>query len=137
MRQPKELQLLGNAARGAVLGASRMAHVTPLLNKARLPEKLAHPNGITYCTSRKGLLWIPLAKEFLLAGSRRRAFSSVAPILWNILVLERRSTSTPLSFWKSLKAWLCHQALGPTRSLLYWDSEDSHPRLPVILVFNF
>lgn len=47
----------------------------------------------------------------ILPGSRR-AFSAVAPALWNILLLGVRLAPTLLTFQKILKTWLCLLAWG-------------------------
>lgn len=46
------------------------------------------PNG------KEGMLWMPSVKEFQLAESRRRAFSALAPALWNIFPSEVRLAPT-------------------------------------------
>lgn len=45
-----------------------------------LPEEQSHSKGISlpHSLRQKGMLQIPLAKKFLLAGSRVRAFSAMA-----------------------------------------------------------
>lgn len=73
------------------------------LSSCLAPTQLACPT----CPWRKGLLQIPPAKEFWLLRSRRRAFSAVAPTLWNIPSSEVRSAPTLLIFQKSLKTWIC------------------------------
>lgn len=57
-------------------------HLTPML--------LVWPTW----SSRRGMLWTPLIKEFQLMRSRRRVFSAVAPAFWNILHFEVRSICT-------------------------------------------
>lgn len=60
------------------------------------------------CAGRGDMLWTPTAKEFGSSqfGSRRRAFSVVAPILWNIVPLKLKFTSTLLAIQKGLKTLL-------------------------------
>lgn len=49
------------------------------------------------CANRRGLLWTPSTKKFHLSGSRRRAFSAVAPVSWNLLAPDLRSPPLWLS----------------------------------------
>lgn len=59
-------------------------------------------------TGRKGM-WIPLAKELCLVGSRKGAFSAVAPALWNIMSLPLTGTldgPNKPAFRKAMKTWL-------------------------------
>lgn len=54
-------------------------------------------------SNRLGMLWVLSAKEHWLAGTRRWAFSAVAPTLWNIVPSEIRMTLTllvPHSMWR-------------------------------------
>lgn len=51
---------------------------------------LTHPTQ----ASKGGVLWAPLAWLFWLVGSRRRNFSAIAPVLWNILPFGVRSAPT-------------------------------------------
>lgn len=55
---------------------------------------------------------ISSAKEFWLVGFRRKAFSTMAPALWNILPYEMRLAPSLLMFQKSLKTWFCQMAWG-------------------------
>lgn len=55
--------------------------------------------------SRRGTLWTPLAKEFGLAGSKRKTFSAVVPEPWNIVPAEVRSVPTFLAFKKGSANW--------------------------------
>lgn len=51
---------------------------------------------------------------------RRRAFSAVAPTLWNILPLEIRCVSSLLIFRKGLESWSSWLAWGTDGDLLCW-----------------
>lgn len=68
-------------------------------------ESLFFPRVSTHLTqcSRMGVLQIPSAKEIWLVGTRRLAFSAVAPTLCNIFPLKIRMTPTLLAFHKALK----------------------------------
>lgn len=74
-------------------------------------DYLEHLSTKTHPTHarRRGLLQIPSAKVFHLAGSKKRAFSTVAHTLWNILPPEVRFASTLLAIQKSL-CQLCQLA---------------------------
>uniref|UniRef100_A0A2D4NAI6 Uncharacterized protein n=1 Tax=Micrurus spixii TaxID=129469 RepID=A0A2D4NAI6_9SAUR len=65
-------------------------------------------------SGRKGIMQTPLTKEFWLVGSRRRAFSAIDTIPWNILSLEVRLASILLTFWNSVKTWFS-QLVGDPR----------------------
>ena len=52
----------------------------------------------------KGLLAVPSPREAKLQGTRQRAFSVVAPALWNALPSGIREINNYLSFRKYLKA---------------------------------
>uniref|UniRef100_R4GDA2 Reverse transcriptase domain-containing protein n=1 Tax=Anolis carolinensis TaxID=28377 RepID=R4GDA2_ANOCA len=63
-------------------------------------------------SSGEALLSLPPASQARLVGTRDRAFSVVAPRLWNSLPREIREAPTLMAFRKSLKTWLFTQAFG-------------------------
>lgn len=97
LKDIRKLQLVQNAVGGtwdtAIIWAEPAASLlldsiqclgyhlqSPLWHGLRLSGGPPHPNGtFPSCSSRKGVLQIPAAKEFRLAGSRRKTFSDGAP----------------------------------------------------------
>uniref|UniRef100_A0A803TUY7 Reverse transcriptase domain-containing protein n=1 Tax=Anolis carolinensis TaxID=28377 RepID=A0A803TUY7_ANOCA len=61
-------------------------------------------------SSGEALLSLPPASQVQLAGTRDRAFSVVAPHLWNTLPSEVRQAPSLLSFRRNVKTWLWDQA---------------------------
>uniref|UniRef100_A0A803TMD6 Reverse transcriptase domain-containing protein n=1 Tax=Anolis carolinensis TaxID=28377 RepID=A0A803TMD6_ANOCA len=61
-------------------------------------------------SSGEALLSLPPPSQARLVGMRERAFSVVAPRLWNSLPREIRQAPTLVAFRKSLKTWLFTQA---------------------------
>lgn len=125
-----KFQLVQNATAQAIIGDPREIHVRSLFCelyhldqfasrstskcwllplKPSIPwlsDKSAHLDGISHFihTGRRGILRTPSAKEFWLAGSRRKALSAVAPTPWNI------PPSLPMSYlfppiWPSKRPW--------------------------------
>ena len=148
LKSIQKLQLAQNAAARAVLGAPRRAHITPLLCELHwLPVcfwvqfkvlvitfKALHGMGPGYLKDRlvpirstcptqackEGMLRTRSTKEFHLVGSWRRAFSAVAPALWNILLPKVRQAPSLLDFRRQLKTWPCHHAWGENESSHSW-----------------
>lgn len=81
----------------------------------QMGSNMAHA---TYA-GRGGMLQIQSVKEFQLVRYRRRAFSAVAPSLWNIVPPPPsppppvRSAPNLLVFWTGLKSWLYQVSCGP------------------------
>lgn len=48
---------------------------------------------------RQDMLHVPIIREVLLVGTRKRALSVVAPTLWNIIPLEIESLAPILIFF--------------------------------------
>ncbi|XP_062826508.1 ubiquitin domain-containing protein 2 isoform X2 [Anolis carolinensis] len=61
-------------------------------------------------SSDEALLTVPSASQVRLGGMRDRAFSVVAPRLWNALPIEVRKAPSLLSFRRKVKTWLWGQA---------------------------
>ena len=125
------LQLVQNAAARLLTGQKKSAHITPILHRLHwlpvkhriqykiilLTFKALHGSAPPYVqnllqlrTVRPGLrssgsllLSIPRAR---LASYGDRAFSNVAPRLWNCLPLEIRDTDNITSFTQQLKTHL-------------------------------
>uniref|UniRef100_A0A803TKZ4 Reverse transcriptase domain-containing protein n=1 Tax=Anolis carolinensis TaxID=28377 RepID=A0A803TKZ4_ANOCA len=67
------------------------------------PARSLHSSG-------EALLSLPPPSQSRLVGTRERAFSVMAPRLWNSLPREIRQAPTLLSFRRSLKTWLFQKA---------------------------
>lgn len=59
---------------------------------------------------KQGMLQIPSPKEVHLIRPRRRAFSTVAPFLWNNIPTEISLGPTLTQLCKTRKTWFCQQA---------------------------
>nr|XP_060618433.1 uncharacterized protein LOC132767443 [Anolis sagrei ordinatus] len=140
LKTARKLQLVQRAAAMVLTGAGRREHTTPLLYQLHwlpisyrtqfkvlaLAFKALNGSGPTYLSERisayqpartlrssgEALLSIPPASQVRLAGTRDRAFSVVAPRLWNALPIEIRSASSLMAFRKKLKTWMFEQAFG-------------------------
>lgn len=131
-----------------VLGVPRMAHITvPLLPT---PIQVLYGMGPGYlrswltskglmhctCDSIKGLLQTP---RISVGGIK--AFSVVAPTLWNTWPTEVRSAPILLAFWKGIKTWHCCLLEAPKGLLTAgggWQPHlhNVHPLVPVFYNFN-
>ena len=77
------------------------------LGPVYLKERLhPHQSAWTLRSSAEGLLSVPSLREAKLQGTRQRAFSVVAPALWNALPSEVKGINNYLTFRKYLKAAL-------------------------------
>uniref|UniRef100_A0A8C6Y510 Reverse transcriptase domain-containing protein n=1 Tax=Naja naja TaxID=35670 RepID=A0A8C6Y510_NAJNA len=128
----RRLQLVQNAATRVVMGASQFSHVTPLLRGLHwlpvalrmrfkvlvLTFKVLRDMGPGYLRERllpasntnrpvrahrRGLLGVPSATQCRLAVTRGRAYSVVAPALWNQLPLGLRLAPDLRTFHHDLK----------------------------------
>lgn len=87
----------------------------------RGPSKQEHWDWpVPLALAEKGILQTPLIQEFWLAESRRRIFSAMVPVFWNIRSLEVRSAPTLLAFCKSLKTCLYQLACGSDGDIARW-----------------
>ncbi|XP_061477607.1 uncharacterized protein LOC133381973, partial [Rhineura floridana] len=140
LKMVRKLQLIQNAAARLLMNSRRRDHITPVLfDLHRLPVvfraqfkvlvltfKSLYGLSPVYLTEHlqrhqlcrptrsatQGLLSIPPTKTARLAGTRERAFSVVAPTLWNSLPQDLRHASSLNTFRTALKTWLFQQAFG-------------------------
>ncbi|XP_062825481.1 uncharacterized protein LOC134295910 [Anolis carolinensis] len=140
LKTAQKLQLVQWAAARLITGAAYREHTTPLLSQLHwlpicyraqfkvlvLTFKALNGSGPTYLSERissyqptrtlrssgEALLSIPPASQARLVGTRDRAFSVVAPRLWNSLPSDIRQAPSLLGFKKKLKTWLCAQAFN-------------------------
>uniref|UniRef100_A0A803TWX8 Reverse transcriptase domain-containing protein n=1 Tax=Anolis carolinensis TaxID=28377 RepID=A0A803TWX8_ANOCA len=138
LKTARKLQLVQRAAARLIIGAAYRERTTPLLSQLhwlpicyRAQFKVlvltyralngSGPNYLSECissyeptrvlrSSGEALLSVPLASQVRLVGTRDRAFSVVAPRLWNALPSNVRQAPTLLGFRKAVKTWLCTQA---------------------------
>ncbi|XP_061485295.1 uncharacterized protein LOC133385720 isoform X1 [Rhineura floridana] len=134
----RKLQLVQNAAARLLTRTRRSAHITPVLARLHwlpicfrakfkvlvLTYKALHGMGPQYLVERvsqyettrtlrstsKALLRVPSHQEAWRMVTRNRAFSVVAPELWNGLPDEVRLAPTLLSFRRQVKTFLYSQA---------------------------
>uniref|UniRef100_R4GD80 Reverse transcriptase domain-containing protein n=1 Tax=Anolis carolinensis TaxID=28377 RepID=R4GD80_ANOCA len=135
-----KLQLVQHAAAKLITGMTYRERTTPLLSQLHwlpicyraqfkvlvLTYKALNGSSPIYLSehissyeparslrsSGVALLSVPPASEARLVGTGDRAFSVVAPGLWNTLPREMRQIPTLLGFKKTLKTWLCVQAFN-------------------------
>ncbi|XP_067323144.1 uncharacterized protein, partial [Anolis sagrei] len=140
LKTARKLQLVQRAAAMLLTGAGCREHTTPLLSQLHwlpicyrtqfkvlvLAYKALNGSGPKYLSDRilayeptrtlrssgEALLSIPPASQARLAGTRERAFSVVAPRLWNTLPADIRQAPSLMSFRKSLKTWLFEKAFN-------------------------
>uniref|UniRef100_A0A670II88 Reverse transcriptase domain-containing protein n=1 Tax=Podarcis muralis TaxID=64176 RepID=A0A670II88_PODMU len=140
LKVTRKLQLIQNAAARLVTGSGRRDHITPVLRdlhwlpvrfRARfkvlvltfkalnglgpvyLKERLhLHHSARTLRSSAEGLLAVPSLREVRLQGTRQRAFSVVAPALWNALPLDVKEINNYLIFRRHLKAALFREVFN-------------------------
>ncbi|XP_067320958.1 uncharacterized protein [Anolis sagrei] len=140
LKTARKLQLVQRAAAMLLTGAGRREHTSPLLFQLHwlpicyraqfkvlvLSYKALNSSGPKYLSDRisaydptrtlrssgEALLSIPPASQARLAGTRERAFSVVAPRLWNTLPVDIRQAPSLMSFRKSLKTWLFEKAFN-------------------------
>uniref|UniRef100_A0A803TS28 Reverse transcriptase domain-containing protein n=1 Tax=Anolis carolinensis TaxID=28377 RepID=A0A803TS28_ANOCA len=138
----RKLELVQRSAARLLTGAPYREHTTPLLKQLHwlpvsfwaqfkvlaLAYKTLNGSGPTYLSERispyepprrlrsssEALLSVPPPSQVHLAGTRDRAFSVVAPRLWNSLPREIREAPSLMSFRKQLKTWMWDQAFGPS-----------------------
>ncbi|XP_062830407.1 uncharacterized protein LOC134297289 [Anolis carolinensis] len=138
LKTARKLQLVQRAAARLLTGAAYREHTTPLLSQLHwlpicyraqfkvlvLAYKALNGSGPIYLSERifpyeptrtlrssgEALLSVPPASQARRVGTRDRAFSVVAPRLWNSLPSDIRQAPSLLGFRKKLKTWLCTQA---------------------------
>lgn len=74
--------------------------ISRLFEDCLIPISSTHPTR----TGKKDIFRTLLVKDGQLARSRKKAFSDIAPTLWN-------SLPPLLVFWKCIKTWLCQMTL--------------------------
>uniref|UniRef100_A0A803TNY3 Reverse transcriptase domain-containing protein n=1 Tax=Anolis carolinensis TaxID=28377 RepID=A0A803TNY3_ANOCA len=137
LKTARKLQLVQRSAARFLTGAGYREHTMPLLKQLHwlpincraqfkvqvLTYKALHSLGPTYLRDRissyepvrtlrssgEALLALPPPSQVRLVGTRERAFSAVAPRLWNALPKEIRQSPTLSNFRKKLKTWWCRQ----------------------------
>uniref|UniRef100_A0A803T4E3 Reverse transcriptase domain-containing protein n=1 Tax=Anolis carolinensis TaxID=28377 RepID=A0A803T4E3_ANOCA len=140
LKTAQKLQLVQRAAARLITGAAYRERTIPLLSQLHwlpicyqaqfkvlvLTYKALNGSGPIYLSERissyepgrslrssgEALLSVPPASQARLVRMRDRAFSVVAPRLWNTLPRDIRQAPTLLSFRKALKTWLCAQAFN-------------------------
>ncbi|XP_067316846.1 uncharacterized protein [Anolis sagrei] len=140
LKTARKLQLVQRAAAMLLTGAGRREHTTPLLSQLHwlpicyraqfkvlmLSYKALNGSGPKYLADRisayeptralrssgEALLSVPPVSQARLAGTRERAFSVVAPRLWNTLPVEVRQAPSLMAFRRGLKTWLFEQAFN-------------------------
>ncbi|XP_061474960.1 small ribosomal subunit protein uS7 isoform X1 [Rhineura floridana] len=138
LKTVRKLQLVQNAAARLLMWTRRSAHITPVLARLHwlpicfrarfkvlvLTYKALHGMGPQYLVERlsqyeptrtlrstsKALLRVPSHREARRVMTRTRAFSVVAPELWNSLLDEVRLAPTLLSFRRQVETFLYSQA---------------------------
>uniref|UniRef100_A0A803T068 Reverse transcriptase domain-containing protein n=1 Tax=Anolis carolinensis TaxID=28377 RepID=A0A803T068_ANOCA len=138
LKTARKLQLVQRSAARFLTGADYRTRSTPLFKELHwlpfifraqfkvqvITYKALNGLGPTYLRDRispyeparplrssgEALLSLPPTSQLRLVGTRERAFSAVAPRLWNSLPREIRQAPTLLSFRKSLKTWLFQKA---------------------------
>ncbi|XP_077788962.1 uncharacterized protein LOC114600407 [Podarcis muralis] len=134
LKVTQKLQLIQIAAARLVTGSGRQDHITPVLKDLHwlpvcfraqfkvlvltfkalkglspvyLKERL-HPRRSTRTLrcSAKGLLAVPSLREAKSQGTRQRAFTVVAPALWNALPSDVKEINNYPTFRRHLKAAL-------------------------------
>uniref|UniRef100_R4GAY7 Reverse transcriptase domain-containing protein n=1 Tax=Anolis carolinensis TaxID=28377 RepID=R4GAY7_ANOCA len=138
LKTVRKLQLVQREAARLITGAAFRERTTPLLRQLHwlpisyraqfkvlaLAYKALNGSGPAYLSKRVSrydpprslrssdgaLLAVPSASQVRLAGTRDRAFSVVAPRLWNALPIEVRQAPSLLSFRRKVKTWLWGQA---------------------------
>uniref|UniRef100_A0A803SLJ1 Reverse transcriptase domain-containing protein n=1 Tax=Anolis carolinensis TaxID=28377 RepID=A0A803SLJ1_ANOCA len=135
----RKLQLVQRSAARLITGASYRERSTPLfkelhwlpfifrsqfkvqtiykalngLGPAYLRDRISYHKPARPLRSSGEALLSPLPiSQARLVGTRERAFSAVAPRLWNSLPIEIRQAPTLLAFRKDLKTWLFRCAFG-------------------------
>uniref|UniRef100_A0A803SMB9 Reverse transcriptase domain-containing protein n=1 Tax=Anolis carolinensis TaxID=28377 RepID=A0A803SMB9_ANOCA len=134
----RKLKLVQNAAARLLAGVPIRCHITPILRQLHwlpiehritfkvmvLTFKALHGPGPMYLRDRltpykpqrslrsedQDLLEVPSFKTLRLTATRRRAFSVVAPSLWNTLPPEVRALRDLLAFRRACKTHLFRQA---------------------------
>ena len=140
LKTVRRLQLVQNAAARVVAGARRFDSVGPLLQRLHwlpvpfraqfkvlvLTFKALHGSGPGYLrdrllpynptrtlrSSEGAFLTVPPPREVKGMAARNRAFSVVAPRLWNTLPLDLRTAPSLSSFRRGLKTFLFKQAFN-------------------------
>uniref|UniRef100_A0A670I7A7 Reverse transcriptase domain-containing protein n=1 Tax=Podarcis muralis TaxID=64176 RepID=A0A670I7A7_PODMU len=140
LKVTRKLQLIQNAAARLVTGGGRRDHITPVLKDLHwlpvrfraqfkvlvltfkalnglgpvyLKERLhPHHSARTLRSSAEGLLAVPSLREAKLQGTRQRAFSVVAPTLWNALPADVKAINNYLTFRRHLKAALFREVFN-------------------------
>uniref|UniRef100_A0A803T5Y0 Reverse transcriptase domain-containing protein n=1 Tax=Anolis carolinensis TaxID=28377 RepID=A0A803T5Y0_ANOCA len=130
----QKIQMVQNAAARLLAGSSIRSHITPILKQLHwlpiehrisykiliLTFKARNGQGPLYLrdrlipffhqwsppSSQENLLYVLGPREVHLEATRRRAFSTYAPILWNSLPPYVRAMSELRPFVKALKTWL-------------------------------
>uniref|UniRef100_A0A803U0C0 Reverse transcriptase domain-containing protein n=1 Tax=Anolis carolinensis TaxID=28377 RepID=A0A803U0C0_ANOCA len=140
LKTARKLQLVQRSAARLITGASFRERSTPLfkelhwlpfifrsqfkvqtiiykalngLGPAYLRDRISYYKPARALRSSEEALLSPLPlSQARLVGTRERAFSAVAPRLWNSLPIEIRLAPTLLAFRKVLKTWLFRCAFG-------------------------
>uniref|UniRef100_A0A670HMU9 Reverse transcriptase domain-containing protein n=1 Tax=Podarcis muralis TaxID=64176 RepID=A0A670HMU9_PODMU len=140
LKVTRKLQLIQNAAARLVTGSGRRDHITPVLKDLHwlpvsfraqfkvlvltfkalnglgpvyLKERLhPHRSARTLRSSSEGLLAVPSLREVKLQGTRQRAFSVVASVLWNALPSDVKAINNYLTFRRHLKAALFREVFN-------------------------
>uniref|UniRef100_A0A803SQV2 Reverse transcriptase domain-containing protein n=1 Tax=Anolis carolinensis TaxID=28377 RepID=A0A803SQV2_ANOCA len=136
----RKLKLVQNAAARLLAGVPARWRITPILQQLHwlpieyritfkilvLTFKALHGLGPAYLRARlspyqpqrllrsedQNLLEVPNIRTYHLSSTRQRAFSIVAPQLWNALPVETRTTRDLLAFRKACKTLLFRQAFN-------------------------
>ena len=140
LKTVRKLQLVQNAAARLITGTRGFERIRPVLARLHwlpirvrvqfkvlvLTYKALHGLGPQYLMERlsrheptrtlrstsKVLLRVPTPREARRVATRERAFSVVAPRLWNDLPEEARLAPKVLSFRRQVKTYLFSQALN-------------------------
>ena len=92
-----------------VLTFKALSGLSPVYLKERLHP---HRSAQTLRSSAEGLLAVPSLREAKLQGTRQRAFSVVAPALWNALPPDVKEETNYQTFRRHLKAALFREAFN-------------------------
>lgn len=120
--------MMGPRAHSYILGSHSKHYEILYLRSHPIPLRLACPTR----ANRGGRLYVLLAQLFWPAVSRRRAFSAITPVLWNILLPNVRLVKKMMSFHQGLKIMSFHQGLalplGPNGGTYTGDDCSSNNR---------
>uniref|UniRef100_R4GDH7 Reverse transcriptase domain-containing protein n=1 Tax=Anolis carolinensis TaxID=28377 RepID=R4GDH7_ANOCA len=143
----QKLKLVQNAAAHLLAGVPARWRITPILQQLHwlpieyritfkilvLTFKALHGLGPAYLRARlspyqpqrllrsegQNLLEVPNIRTYHLFSTRQRAFSIVAPQLWNALPVETRTIRDLLAFRKACKTFLFRQAFNGRKTRGY------------------